>query len=173
MSHRIVSLVASATEIVSALGFEDRLVGRSHECDHPPGVARLPARSASKVDVAASSRAIDDEVNAIAVMPCNFDGERAEREMAALAARPEWRRLSAVRAGRVAIADGNQYFNRPGPRLVESAEILAECLHPGRFDFGRRGRGWRRWAPPVPERRRTVRAPQRLEGAETGRVRAR
>ena len=51
MPHRIVSLIASATEIVCALGFEDELVGRSHECDHPPGVARLPTCSASKVKV--------------------------------------------------------------------------------------------------------------------------
>jgi iron complex transport system substrate-binding protein len=42
----------------------------------------------------------------------------------------------------VALADGHQFFNRPGPRLVESAEILAEILHPRRFDFGHRGRGW-------------------------------
>ncbi len=40
------------------------------------------------------------------------------------------------------LADGNQYFNRPGPRLAESLEILAEILHPGHFDFGRRGTGW-------------------------------
>jgi ABC-type Fe3+-hydroxamate transport system substrate-binding protein len=39
--------------------------------------------------------------------------------------------LRAVQAGRVAIVDGNAYFNRPGPRLVESAEILAALLHPG------------------------------------------
>ncbi len=308
MPHRIVSLIASATEIVCALGFERELVGRSHECDHPPGVARLPTCSASKVKVEASSRAIDDQVLAIvrdglsvysvdpalldrlaptvivtqtqcevcavslrdveravcdlvrsrpaivslepmalddvwsdiravasalgepargddlvarltgrlkslraqtralrprpsiaciewidplmiagnwvpelvhcaggvdplgeagkhsgyldieqlvaadpdviAIMPCGFDIERARREMPALTARPEWRRLSAVRTGRVVITDGNQYFNRPGPRVVESAEILAECLYPGRFDFGHRGRGWRRWEPP-------------------------
>ena len=305
MPHRIVSLIASATEIVCALGFERELVGRSHECDHPPGVARLPTCSSSKVKVEASSRAIDDQVQAIvrdglsvysvdpvlldrlaptvivtqtqcevcavslrdveravcdlvrsqpaivslepmalgdvwsdiravaaalgepargdelvarltgrlevlrdasrtlrrrpsiaciewidplmmagnwvpelvecaggvdplgeagahsgyrdidelvaadpdviAVMPCGFDIERTEREMPALTARPEWRRLSAVREGRVVITDGNQYFNRPGPRVVESAEILAECLHPGRFDFGHCGRGWRSW----------------------------
>ena len=305
MSHRIVSLIASATEIVCALGFERELVGRSHECDYPSGVARLPACSTSKVRVEASSRAIDDQVwstvrdglsvysvdpelldrlaptvivtqtqcevcavslkdveravcdlvrsrpsvvplepvgladvwsdiravaaalgesargdelverlagrlealrgrtralrprpsiaciewidplmiasnwvpelvacaggvdplgeagkhsgcldidelaaadpDVIAVMPCGFGMERAAREMPALTARPEWRRLSAVRAGRVVVTDGNQYFNRPGPRLVESAEILAECLHPGRFDFGHRGRGWRSW----------------------------
>ena len=308
MPHRIVSLIASATEIVCALGFESELVGRSHECDHPPGVARLPTCSASKVKVEASSRAIDDQVLAIvrdglsvysvdpalldrlaptvivtqtqcevcavslrdveravcdlvrsrpaivslepmalddvwsdiravasalgepargddlvarltgrlkslraetralrprpsiaciewidplmiagnwvpelvdcaggvdplgeagkhsgyldieqlvaadpdliAIMPCGFDIERACREMPALTVRPEWRRLSAVRTRRVVITDGNQYFNRPGPRVVESAEILAECLHPRRFDFGHRGPGWRCWEPP-------------------------
>ena len=307
MPHRIVSLIASATEIVCALGFERELVGRSHECDHPPGAALLPACSSSKVKVEASSRAIDDQVQAIvrdglsvysvdpvlldrlaptvivtqtqcevcavslrdveravcdlvrsqpvivslepmaledvwsdiravaaalgepargdelvarltgridvlrdatrtlrprpsiaciewidplmmagnwvpelvecaggvdalgeagihsgyrdigelvaadpdviAVMPCGFDIERARREMPALAGRPEWRALSAVRERRVVVTDGNQYFNRPGPRVVESAEILAECLHPGRFDFGHRGRGWRSWKP--------------------------
>jgi iron complex transport system substrate-binding protein len=44
-----------------------------------------------------------------------------------------------VREGRVFVADGNAYFNRPGPRLVESTEILAEVLHPDVCDFGRRG----------------------------------
>ena len=46
-----------------------------------------------------------------------------------------------MREGRVVLADGNQYFNRPGPRLVESLEILAEILHPEAFDFGHEGRG--------------------------------
>ncbi len=310
MSHRIVSLIASATEIACALGFEDELVGRSHECDYPPGVARLPICSASKVRVDDSSRGIDDQVQAIvrdglsvyrvdpvlldrlsptviltqtqcevcavslrdveravcdlvrsrptivslepmdmdglwesmravaralekppraevainqlrgridalvqrtrvlpnkptvaciewidplmmagnwvpelvesaggadpfgepgkhsgymdfeelvrvdpdviAIMPCGFDIARSWREMPPLVARPEWRRLSAVQAGRVFVTDGNQYFNRPGPRLVESAEILAECLHPGRFDFGHQGRGWRTWVHRAP-----------------------
>jgi iron complex transport system substrate-binding protein len=45
--------------------------------------------------------------------------------MASLAARAEWPRMRAVRAGRVAVVDGNRYFNRPGPRLADSAEILA------------------------------------------------
>jgi iron complex transport system substrate-binding protein len=47
-----------------------------------------------------------------------------------------------VRAGRVYVADGNRDFNRPGPRLVESLEILAELLHPGAFGFGHRERGF-------------------------------
>jgi len=302
---RIVSLIASATEIVCALGFEDCMVGRSHECDFPPAVERLPVCSSSKVDVDGSSRAIDDQVRSIvaealsvyrvdgrlldelsptvivtqtqcevcavslkdveeavcelvnseprivslapmdlgdlftdirtvaatlgrperaerlnagltarldairerssepgerpkiaciewidplmhaenwvpelveiaggsvmigeagrhsgcfefeqmieadpdviAVMPCGFDIPRTAAEMPPLAAQPGWADLSAVRKGRVFLTDGNQYFNRPGPRVVESAEILAELLHPEVFDFGHRGSGWTEW----------------------------
>ena len=305
MTQRIVSLIASATEIVCALGFEDQLVGRSHECDHPPAVARLPACSTSKVEVGAGSRTIDDQVRAIvadglsvyrvsadlldrlaptvvvtqtqcevcavslkdveaavcelvgshprivslepmslpdiwkdirtvasalgapergdalvarlldrldavqsqagtagtrpsiaciewidplmgagnwvpelvdraggvdllgaagehsgglpveqlaaadpdviAIMPCGWGIERSCREMSPLASHPIWPRLSAVENGRVFMTDGNQYFNRPGPRIVESAEILAEILHPECCDFGHRGRGWTYW----------------------------
>ncbi len=305
MAHRIVSLIASATEIVCALGFERELVGRSHECDHPAFVSRLPACSSSKVKVGAVSRAIDDQVrtivseglsvyrvnpdllnrlaptvivtqtqcevcavslrdveeavcelvtsqpaivslepmslgdvwedirkvasalgdpgrgddlvtrlkarlqgirartepvrtrpsiaciewidplmsaanwmpelvecaggrnlfgepgkhsgyfdfdrlaaadpDVIAILPCGFDIERTCREMPPLATHPGWPELAAVRNGRVFVTDGNQYFNRPGPRVVESAEILAEILHPERFDFGHRGTGWICW----------------------------
>jgi len=314
MSHRVVSLIASATEIVCALGFEDELVGRSHECDYPPGIERLPACCSSKVKVEASSREIDDQVRSlvgdglsvyrvdpdllnrlaptvivtqtqcdvcaasledveravcelvtsnpvlvslepmalgdvwkdirsvasalgdlargdalvarlqgrlddlrartrtieprptvaciewtdplmmagnwvpelveiaggidplgeagkhsgyvdierlaeadpdvVAIMPCGFDIERGAREMAPLVEQPEWRQLSAARAGRVVVTDGNQYCNRTGPRLVESAEILAEFLHPGRVDFGHFGRGWTWWETPDRSRRR-------------------
>ena len=302
---RIVSLIASATEIVCALGFEESMVGRSHECDFPPSVEKLPVCSSSKVDVDGSSRAIDDQVRAIvadalsvyrvdaallddlaptvivtqtqcevcavslkdveqavcelvasepkivslepmdlgdvfrdirtvaaalgrperaerlnagltarldairerssglgarpvvaciewidplmhaenwvpelveiaggtvmvgepgrhsgyfefermieadpdviAVMPCGFDIPRTAAEMPPLAAQPGWSELSAVRNDRVFLTDGNQYFNRPGPRVVESAEILAELLYPEVFDFGHRGSGWTEW----------------------------
>jgi iron complex transport system substrate-binding protein len=47
-----------------------------------------------------------------------------------------------VRNRRVFLADGNQYFNRPGPRLVESLEILAEILHPEVFSSDHAGTGW-------------------------------
>ena len=303
--HRIVSLIASATEIVAALGFEEQLVGRSHECDFPASVDRVPVCSSSKVDVGAVSCAIDAQVRAIvaealsvyrvdaqqldrlaptviitqtqcevcavsladveqavcelvssqpeivslepmglgdiwrdiaavavaldasdcgaqlvrqlterlevirakaalsptrptiaciewidplmhaenwlpelvdiaggtimmgeagrhsgyfesqelvaqdpdvvAIMPCGFDIARSIREIPTLASRPEWLQLSAVREGRVFVTDGNQYFNRPGPRVVESTEILAELLHPDAFDFGHQGPGWVRW----------------------------
>ena len=303
--QRIVSLIASATEIVAALGFEEQLVGRSHECDFPPAVAQVPVCSSSKVDAGASSRLIDNQVRSlvaealsvyrvdadlldrlaptviitqsqcevcavsladvqravcelvnsqphvvalepmalgdvwrdiiavanaldapergeslvgeltgrldairmraetcstrpsiaciewidplmhaenwlpelvaiaggtvmmgepgrhsgyfdieqleaqdpdvVAIMPCGFDIDRSIEELPALIERPQWRRLSAVRSGRVFVTDGNQYFNRPGPRLVESAEILAELLHPETFDFGHQGTGWVQW----------------------------
>jgi iron complex transport system substrate-binding protein len=80
----------------------------------------------------------------VALMPCGFDMDRTERELGLLRDRPEWPRLRAVRTGRVFVTDGNQFFNRPGPRLVESLEILAELLHPDHFAFGHEGKGWRR-----------------------------
>ena len=61
-THRVVSLIASATEIVAALGREAELVGRSHECDHPQSVHRLPACSRPRLRVDASSAEIDGEV---------------------------------------------------------------------------------------------------------------
>lgn len=307
---RIVSLIASATEIVTALGFGEHLVGRSHECDWPPDVLRLPACSEPRIDVHGTSREIDDRVkdalrdavsvyrvhaglldelqpthiitqtqcevcavslkdveqavcdlvtsrpqivalapmclvdvwedirrvagslgapecgeqlvaglqqrlqvvadraaglavrptiacvewidplmcagnwvpelvdlaggrdvlgqagvhspyvtfeqlqtadpDIIAVMPCGFDIPRTRIEMAVLAANEQWQALRAVRTGRVYLTDGNQYFNRPGPRLVESAEILAELLHPEAFPVRHEGTGWVPWSPVAP-----------------------
>ena len=60
---RVVSLLASGTEIVCALGAGDSLVGRSHECDNPPWVRSLPACSEPAFDITVSSREIDTEVN--------------------------------------------------------------------------------------------------------------
>jgi iron complex transport system substrate-binding protein len=294
---RIVSLIASATEIVAALGLEDQLVGRSHECDYPESVKRLPVCTSPKFAVTGSSADIDrrvketlrsdtsvyavdarlldelrpdvivtqaqcevcavslrdveaavagmttrpmvvslnpgslaevwDDVRAVAaacgvldrgeqliadcrdrmravtervrdlsrptvaciewveplmaagnwvpelvelaggvnlfgevgkhspwmtwedlvrrdpnvivVMPCGFDLPRTKAELPALTKRPGWNALNAVRTGRVWAADGNAYFNRPGPRLVEALEMLAEAFHPEVCRFGHAG----------------------------------
>ncbi|HWN98648.1 MAG TPA: cobalamin-binding protein [Blastocatellia bacterium] len=304
--HRIVSLIASATEIVCALGFEDQLVGRSHECDYPPAVKALPQCTSPKFDVEGSSRQIDQRVKTLVedalsvyrvdagmletlhpthiitqsqcevcavslkdveravceltssrprivslepnalgdvwtdiqrvgdaldasdqaeklidklqsrmdevgqrthwlatnptvaciewidplmaagnwmpelvamaggvnlfgetgmhspwitwdelvkrdpeilfVSPCGFGVARTLQEMELLASKPEWREINAVRSNRVFVADGNQYFHRPGPRLAESLEILAEMIHPNVFHFGYEDRGWVRYS---------------------------
>ncbi|MDE0103187.1 MAG: cobalamin-binding protein [Bryobacterales bacterium] len=306
---RILSLLASATEIVCALGLRERLVGRSHECDFPPSVLQLPQATRPRFDVGASSASIDRQVKRLAseareiqalgvyevlpgllrrlrpthivtqvqcdvcavsykdvqaavrresagnpeivslqpdsldaiwqdfrrvgqalgvpregdrlvericgrieairrvargaarrpsvaaiewadplmaagnwtpeliemaggqslfgtpghhspwldfgdlaradpdiiiVMPCGYGLARTLADVSLLERRHGWERLRAVTNGAVYAADGNQYFNRPGPRLAESAEILAEILHPGHFDFGHEGTGWQR-----------------------------
>src|SRR5215813_9541625 len=302
MTTRIVSLIASATEIVCALGFEDQLVGRSHECDYPPSVKQLPQLTSPKFNVEGASAEIDQRVksivqealsvyrvdarklealkpthivtqsqcevcavslrdveqavcqltssrpvivslepNALAdvwsdirrvaaalnapergeelvaglrrrigetaekartassrptvacvewieplmaagnwapelvemagglnlfgeagkhspwmswedlvaadpdvifISPCGFDIARTLEETDLLTGKPEWRELKAVKENHVFVADGNQYFNRPGPRLVESLEILAEAIHPELFHFGHEDKGW-------------------------------
>jgi iron complex transport system substrate-binding protein len=86
--------------------------------------------------------ASDPEV--LLLMPCGFDMQRTAAELDTLARQPGWTRLKAVREQQVYLTDGNQYFNRPGPRIVESLEILAEILHPRAFHFGHEGTGWRR-----------------------------
>ena len=91
---------------------------------------------------------IDREPNVIIALPCGFDlrTTRVEMDRSSQLLR-RWNELKAVREGRVFLADGNQYFNRPGPRLVESLEIFAEILHPTRFAFGHEGTGWQRYLP--------------------------
>jgi iron complex transport system substrate-binding protein len=61
---------------------------------------------------------------------CGFGIERAMDDVPLLQSVPGWQDLPAVRADRVFLADGAQYFSRPGPRLVDSLEILAHALHP-------------------------------------------
>jgi len=299
---RIISLIASSTETVCALGFEDQLVGRSHECDYPPSVMKLPACSEPKINIDANSKEIDDQVknivsdglsvykvdidrlkelkpdiiitqdqcevcavslkdveqalsdwmvkvpklislkpyvlndlwnsfdqiadalgnpekgvalkkqcqermtkissqanslgnapticciewfdplmiagnwvpelvhllggidpfakpgehssylsfeelldhdpDIIVSMPCGWDIQRSRREIDVLLNQVGWKDLQAVKNNRVYLTDGNQYFNRPGPRLVDSLEILAEIVYPDHFHYGYEGRGW-------------------------------
>jgi len=88
---------------------------------------------------------IERDPDVLVAMPCGFDRERTEREMSWLTRRPEWKLLKAVQSDQVYVADGNQFFNRPGPRVVESLRILAEILHPERFDPSFEGAGWSRF----------------------------
>ena len=78
----------------------------------------------------------------IVVMPCGFSIERTLKEIDILMQLPGFADMKAVKNNQLYIADGNQYFNRPGPRIVDSIEILAEIIRPKQFAFGYEGEGW-------------------------------
>ena len=61
---------------------------------------------------------------------CGFDAERATGDLKSLKARIDFGSLTAAKKDQVYVLDGNAYFSRPGPRLVDSLEILAKLLHP-------------------------------------------
>jgi iron complex transport system substrate-binding protein len=79
----------------------------------------------------------------VIVAPCGFDLARTEQEMHWLTEHAGWSDLHAVREGRVYLGDGNRFFNRPGPRVVETLEILVEMLHPEFREPRLRGQAWR------------------------------
>jgi iron complex transport system substrate-binding protein len=89
-------------------------------------------------------REFDPQV--VVIMPCGFDLRRTLEEAPALARLPDWADVAAVGGGRVFAVDGNAYFNRSGPRLVESLELLAHLLHPALFAPPADADGtWRAW----------------------------
>lgn len=94
---------------------------------------------------------VEKDPDFIVIAPCGFDLERTKKELHLLTHHPLFQGLRAFRDGHVAIADGNQYFNRPGPRTFEALQILSEILYEGAFDFERKpleggSKGWE-WVP--------------------------
>lgn len=73
----------------------------------------------------------------VVLVPCGFTLDRTIEEARSAAVRPHLEKLRAFRTGRCFAVDGHNLFNRPGPRLVDSLEVLAEILHPGAFRFAR------------------------------------
>jgi iron complex transport system substrate-binding protein len=71
---------------------------------------------------------------------CGYDVDRTLADVGILRAYPSWESLPAVRDGRVYAVNGSAYFSRPGPRVVDSLEILAEIVHPELFPRRLRGR---------------------------------
>ncbi|MDY3552510.1 cobalamin-binding protein [Gemmata sp. JC717] len=88
------------------------------------GVSGGPSRTLAWADVVAA------QPDVLLVACCGFSLERTLVDLPALRDCPGWEALPAVRSGRVYVTDGNAYFSRPGPRLVDSAEIVAHALHP-------------------------------------------
>ena len=73
---------------------------------------------------------VEADPDVLIVALCGLDKERATSDLESLKARIDFNALTAVKNGQVYILDGNAYFSRPGPRLVDGLEILAKLLHP-------------------------------------------
>jgi iron complex transport system substrate-binding protein len=102
-----------APEMVELAGGEDML-GRKGE---PSSKVEWPAVVAARPEV-------------ILLMPCGFDVRRTVKEATLLREREGWNELPAVRAGKVFAVNGNAFLSRPGPRLINGLEILAQLIHP-------------------------------------------
>lgn len=100
-------------ELVSLAGGDEQ-IGRPNQ----------PSRSIQWADVLHASPEF------LFIACCGFDIERTKVDVQLLKAFPGWSDLPAVKQNRVYMVDGSSYFNRPGPRLVESLELLAHALHP-------------------------------------------
>ena len=86
--------------------------------------------------------ACDPEI--VVLMPCGFNPTRTETELRRTHFPDVWQSLAAVRSGRVYAVDGSAYFNRPGPRIVDGLEILAEIIQPDLFARTKPPEAWRR-----------------------------
>jgi iron complex transport system substrate-binding protein len=86
-------------------------------------------------------QAADPDV--IVLSPCGYTLERTMQDVPLLQQHPGWTGLKAVRNGRVYAIDGNQYLNRSGPRLVESAELLARVIWGERLGIAVDNKGWK------------------------------
>ena len=86
---------------------------------------------------------IDQNPEIIIFIPCGFNIEKTKKELDNyIKKNNNMRSLKAYQNHKLFVADGNQFFNRPGPRLIESLEIFAEIIHPNIFDFNHKGVGW-------------------------------
>jgi iron complex transport system substrate-binding protein len=103
-------------EVVELAGGEDAL-GR-------------PGEPSAKIDW---QRVVAARPDVLLLMPCGFDVRRTVREATPLRRLEGWNDLPAVKAGNVFALNGNAYFSRPGPRLIDGLEILARILHPADF----------------------------------------
>ena len=116
-------------------------------CSYPPprdGHGGPPSRAIT-VDSAVAS-----DPDWIIICPCGLDLDETKKELPAIIHTDWWKGLRAVQEKRVVLVDGNQMFNRPGPRLVDALEFLVGLLH-GREDLIPQGFPWEWWVQPGEE----------------------
>ena len=85
---------------------------------------------------------IEKNPQTIIIMPCGYNIQKSIVEIDSLIKQKGWKELSAVKNDKVYITDGNQFFNRPGPRIIESLEILIEIFHNDKTNFKHIYSGW-------------------------------
>lgn len=76
------------------------------------------------------SAVVKTDPDVIFIACCGYNLERTLLDMPILSSKKEWKTLKSVKQNKVYLTDGNAYFSRPGPRLVDGLEILANALHP-------------------------------------------
>ena len=85
---------------------------------------------------------LEKDPEVIIIMPCGYDIQKSIIEIKTLSKNKDWQKIRAVKNDKVYITDGNQYFNRPGPRLVDSLEILVEILNFKKSNFKHNNTAW-------------------------------
>ncbi len=90
-------------------------------------------------------RVRDYDPEVLIAMPCGYNLEQTRAQLQSDSLSDEWLSLTAVRNGNVYLVDGSAFFNRPGPRIVDGLEILAEILHPERFPRAHDMNSWQKW----------------------------
>ncbi len=133
---------------LALLEWTDPLMAAGHwapELTEIAGAVPVFAAGASRSPIITFEALRDSDPDVILVAPCGYELTRAAADREVLAGLPGWDELAAVRKGRVAFADGSAYFNRPGPRLVTSAEIIAAVVHSRGPAVDLEGRAWQWW----------------------------
>ena len=97
------------------------------------GGAELFGRAGERSTQITWNEVVAAQPEVVVLALCGWGVERARQDLAVLESCPDWHTLPAVRRGEVYAVDGNAYFSRPGPRIVESLEVLAGLLHPAAF----------------------------------------
>ena len=106
------------------------------------GGKALLSEAFSKSQYIGLQEIIDANPDGIIIAPCGFDLDRTKKELNVLMENEQFKNLKAVEKGHVFIADGNAYFNRSGPRLVDTLEMIAEILQVNQFYYGFEHQTW-------------------------------
>lgn len=103
------------------------------------GIENQPSRTIAWQEV------VQADPDVLLIACCGYGIERTKQDLPILAKYPGFSELSAVRSGRVYLGDGNEYFNRPGPRLIDTLELIGHALHPAQYQLPQNLQPMERW----------------------------